>query len=104
LGGDPQHPHESLRTQWVDVAHQFLRGLEQWLNGRAFIATEAFTVVDILMALVLNELKDEQILRPYARVRANRDRCLARPAWQRILARSHRRSHLSDEPARPCSF
>lgn len=91
FGADPQHPSTALRAQWVDVAHRFLKDLEHWFGDRAFIATDAFTVADILMALVLNELKDEQILAPYAHVRAYRDRCLARPAWQRVLARYHAR-------------
>jgi glutathione S-transferase len=89
FGTDPRHPFTALRAQWVNVAHRFLESLEQWLEDRTFITEEAFTVADILMALVLDELKDEQILVPYARVRAYRDRCMARPAWQRVLARYH---------------
>jgi glutathione S-transferase len=87
FGDVPHGPSEALRAQWVDVAHRFLKGLERWLAGRTFIATDTFTVADILMALVLSELKDERILAPYPQVRAYRDRCTARPAWQRVLQR-----------------
>lgn len=61
FGTDPQHLSTALRAQWVDVAHRFLRGLEQWLEDRTFITAEAFTVADILMALVLNKLTDDRI-------------------------------------------
>lgn len=91
FSADTHCPSETLRAPWVDVAHRFLRGLERWLDGREFIAVDTFTVADILMALVLSELKDGQILAPYPRVKAYRDRCTARPAWQRVLARYHKR-------------
>ena len=54
---------------------------------REFIATEAFTVADILMAHALDEIKDKSLIEPYARVASYRDRCFARPAWKRTLDR-----------------
>ena len=36
-----------------------------------------------LMAHALDEIKDESLLRPYARVASYRDRWFARPAWKR---------------------
>ena len=68
-------------------ATRHLAHLDHWLEGREFIATEAFTVADILMAHALDEIKDDGLLAPYARVASYRARCLARPAWKRTLER-----------------
>jgi glutathione S-transferase len=75
--------------------HRFLMGwamrhfdaLERWLDGREYIATEAFTVADILMSHVLTQTNDPALLDPHPRVREYRDRCKARPAWQRTIER-----------------
>ena len=38
------------------------------------------------MAHVLSAgIKDEALIAPYARLASYRDRCLARPAWQRTI-------------------
>jgi len=78
-GSNPVRP---FMVQW---AHHHLTALDSWLDGREFIATDAFTVADILMAHVLSPIKDETLLAPYARVRAYRDRCKARDAWRRTI-------------------
>lgn len=67
---------------WVN---RRLANLERWLAGREFVATQDFTVADILMAHVLAVVKDEKLLAPYPGVVSYRDRCLARPAWKRTL-------------------
>ena len=66
-------------------AKRHLANLDRWLDGREFIATEAFTVADILMAHALDEIKDRSVIEPYPRVASYRDRCFARPAWKRTL-------------------
>jgi glutathione S-transferase len=66
-------------------ARRHLGNLDRWLDGRDFIATEAFTVADILMAHALDEIKDASLLEPYGRVASYRARCFARPAWKRAL-------------------
>ena len=66
-------------------ANRVLTNLERWLADRDFIATQEFTVADILMAHVLAVVKDKGLLAPYPRVLSYRDRCLARPAWQRTI-------------------
>jgi glutathione S-transferase len=66
-------------------AKRHLGNLDRWLDGREFIATEAFTVADILMAHALDEIKDRSLIATYPRVANYRDRCLARPAWKRTL-------------------
>lgn len=62
-----------------------LGALDRWLDGREWIATDSFTVADILMAHVLTVAKDE-MLEPHPRVKDYRDRCFARPAWKRVVA------------------
>jgi glutathione S-transferase len=63
-----------------------LANLASWFAGRDFVATSEFTVADLLMSHVLHSgIKDEGLLAPYPRLVAYRDRCLARPAWQRTI-------------------
>jgi glutathione S-transferase len=75
--------HRAFLVGWVQRA---LGNLERWLAGRDFIATQQFTIADILMAHVLSAgIKDETLIAPHPGVLAYRDRCLARPAWQRTI-------------------
>ncbi len=77
----PEH-----RDSMVGWARRHLGNLDRWLEGRTFVATETFTVADILVAHVLTLAKDEDgLLDGCERVRAYRDRCLSRPAWQRTI-------------------
>jgi glutathione S-transferase len=75
--------HREFLVGWV---HRVLGNLERWLSGRKFIATDEFTVADILMAHVLSAgIKDDALISPYPEVVSYRGRCLARPAWQRTI-------------------
>jgi len=76
--------HREFMTGWV---HRALGNLDRWLDGRAYVATEEFTVADVLLAHVLDVVPKAALLQPHARVREYRDRCLARPAWKRAHAR-----------------
>lgn len=76
--------HRQFLTGWC---HRVLGNLDRWLENRAFIATDEFTVADILMAHVLTQVRDDELIKPYARVAAYRERCLARPAWQKTMER-----------------
>jgi glutathione S-transferase len=69
----------------VAWAKRHLASLDRWLHGREFIATDAFTVADILMAHSLDEIKDPSLIAPYARVASYRQRCFARPAWKKTI-------------------
>jgi glutathione S-transferase len=80
--GGCTRPREFL----VDWGHRMLGNLEGWLAGREFVATDEFTVADILMAHVLSAgIKDQTLIAPYPRLKAYRDCCLARPAWKRAF-------------------
>ncbi len=75
--------HREFLVGWV---HRVLANLERWLADRDFIATTDFTVADLLMAHVLHSgIKDKGLIEPYPGLASYRDRCLARPAWQRTL-------------------
>lgn len=77
----------AYRDFLVGWATRHLGALERWLDGRTYIATDAFTVADILMAHVLTQTDDPALLDPHPRVRAYRERCLARAAWKTTIAR-----------------
>jgi glutathione S-transferase len=80
-GGKGTHPSEAL-YDWADMR---LKQLDGWLANRQFIATDDFTVADILMSHVLGAGSDQKLLDPYAHVRAYRARCMERPAWKKTL-------------------
>jgi len=78
-GGKGTRPSEALHG-WADMR---LEQLDGWLVGRQFIATDDFTVADILMTHVLGGPTDKKMLEPYENVRAYRSRCLDRAAWKK---------------------
>ncbi|MEA2746079.1 MAG: glutathione S-transferase [Myxococcales bacterium] len=78
--GKTAKPREALHG-WSDMR---LRQLDGWLADREFIATNDFTVADILLAHVVSGGTDQSLLEPYANLRNYRDRCMARPSWQRV--------------------
>jgi glutathione S-transferase len=81
-GGKGTQPSEALQ-HWSE---QRLGQLDGWLANRQFIATEAFTVADILMTHVLaSGSTDRDLLKPHANLLAYQTRCQARPAWQRTI-------------------
>jgi glutathione S-transferase len=80
-GGKGTEPSEALRG-WSELR---LGQLDGWLANRQFIATEEFTVADILMAHVLGGGTDPNLLKPHANILAYRQRCMDREAWKRTL-------------------
>ncbi len=65
---------------WI---HRVFGNLERWFADREFIATDQFTVADILMTHVLSaQVADETLISPYVKLATYRDKCLARPAWK----------------------
>jgi glutathione S-transferase len=66
-------------------ARRHLGNLERWFEGRDYIATDSFTVADILTAHVLSVVREPGLIESYPRVAGYRDRCLARPAWKRTM-------------------
>lgn len=75
------------RDALIKWAGRGFAGLERRLDGRTWIATETFTVADILLASVLREIRRTDLLADYPRVRGFYARAMARPAWLRTLER-----------------
>lgn len=81
-GGKGTKPHDALRG-WSDMR---LSQLDGWLAEREYIATNEFTVADILMTHVLAAgSTDQTLLEPHQHVRAYLARCMDRPAWKRTF-------------------
>lgn len=80
-GGKGTRPREALH----DWSAMRLQQLDGWLANRAFIATDDFTVADILMTHVLGGGTDPALLAPHANILAYRERCIERPAWKKAL-------------------
>jgi glutathione S-transferase len=76
-------------TRMSDALHQWgdmrLKQLDGWLAGREFVATDEFTVADILMTHVLGAGIDESVVKDYPNVLAFQRRCIARPAWKKTF-------------------
>lgn len=81
-GGEGSAPAKALHG-WSDMR---LRQLDGWLSDRQYVATDEFTVADILMAHVLAAAANQGLLEPYPHLVAYRQRCMDRPAWKRTLA------------------
>jgi glutathione S-transferase len=81
MDGKGTKPSEALRG-WADMR---LKQLDGWLADRQFIATDDFTVADILMTHVLAAGTDQGLLEAHANIRAYRARCTERPAWKKTL-------------------
>ena len=81
MGGKDTKPSEALRG-WADMR---LKQLDGWLENRQFIATEDFTVADILMTHVLDAGTRREMLEPSANILAYRARCTERPAWKKTV-------------------
>ena len=64
---------------------QRLKQLDGWLANREFVATDEFTVADILMTHVLGGGTDQNLLKPCPNVLAYRKRCTERPAWKKTI-------------------
>jgi glutathione S-transferase len=80
-GGKDSKPSEALH----DWAEMRLKQLDGWLTNRRFIATEDFTVADILMTHVLDAGTRQEMLKPHPNILAYRARCTERPAWKKTL-------------------
>lgn len=81
-GGTGTKPHEALQ-RWSDMR---LKELDGWLANRTFVATDEFTVADILMTHVLSAgSTDQSLLKPYRHLRGYLERCMDRSAWKRTF-------------------
>jgi glutathione S-transferase len=80
-GGKDSKPSEALHG-WSEMR---LKQLDGWLKNRQFIATEGFTVADILTTHVLDAETRPEMLKQYPNLLAYRTRCTERPAWKKTV-------------------
>ena len=80
-GGRGSKPSEALHG-WAEMR---LKQLDGWLEQRQFVATEEFSVADILLTHVLDAGTPAEMLEAYPNLVAYRARCTERPAWKRTV-------------------
>lgn len=76
---------EKLRAVALEGVKRRLAELAAWLGGRDYLE-DRFTAGDLLMATVLNILRGTDLVTAIPSLEAYRQRCQARPAFQRALA------------------
>jgi glutathione S-transferase len=81
-GGKGTQPSEALGG-WANMR---LEQLDGWFARRRYVATDEFTVADILMTHVLDAGTKPEMLAPHANLVAYRTRCTERPAWKKAHA------------------
>lgn len=81
---DPKN--HTLESEIRKLAYRWLEDLERRLADRTWVACADFTVADIMMAGVLRNVRKTDLLDPFPNTKAYRDRCFARPAWERTLS------------------
>lgn len=95
---DPEN--HKLVGELRKLAGRWLTDLERRLADRTWIACADFTVADIMMAGVLRNVRKTDLLDPFPKIKAYRDRCFARPAWERTLEMYAERFGVSVEEIR----
>ncbi|HEX8470634.1 MAG TPA: glutathione S-transferase family protein [Brevundimonas sp.] len=83
--GDPKSANGDARAFLMDWTHRVLDGVNRRLEGRDWIATDAFTIADLLLAAVLRQLRQTNLMDGYPNVKAFYVCAMSRPAWQRTL-------------------
>ena len=94
--GSAKHIEEETRK----IAQRLLRGVETRLEGRDWLATDDFTVADILMADVLRTIRKTDLMDAFPRTKAYHQRCHERPAWERTLELYAKRLGVTAESIR----
>ena len=90
----------NLHVETKKLVGRWFADLERRLEGREWIACADFTVADIMMASVLRTTRKTDLMNPFPKLKAYYERCIARPAWQRTLALSAERLHVSVDSIR----
>jgi glutathione S-transferase len=88
---DRQISAKERRPAVVGHAQAKLAGLDAVLARSGHLLGEEFSAPDILMTAVLRMAQHTDLLSAVPRVAAYKERCQARPAFQRVLAEHHQR-------------
>ena len=73
------------RPAAIEAIERKLGLLQGWLGNRDYLEG-LFSAGDLLMATVLRDLGHTDLVEHYPALKAYRDRCIARPAFQKALA------------------
>jgi len=79
--GKGTKPSDALKA-WAKMR---LEQLDGWLANRRFVATDEFTVADILMTHVISAGTEQSLLTPHPHVLSYQQRCLDRPMWKKTI-------------------
>ena len=86
--GDPEAGGAWAQARYHQLVEQLTRRLKDltvWLGASDYLEGR-FTAADLMMATVLRELSDSDLLLEFPMLRSYLARCLARPAFGRALA------------------
>jgi glutathione S-transferase len=72
------------RPQVIETLRGRLSNLSGWLDEKPYLEGE-FSAADIIMATVLREVSDDELMAEFPNLLAYRTRCIERPAFQRAL-------------------
>lgn len=97
---DSEGSAPKLHTEMRGLAGRWLGNIDARLADREWIASDGFTVADIMMASVLRTIRKSALMKPFPRLQAYYERCFARPAWQRTLALAAERLAVSVDDIR----
>ncbi len=86
---------EKRRAEMVKQAGRWLDGLEKHFESREWVASVDFTIADILISMVLREIRKTTLLDPYPRLKDYYAKAFARPAWERTLNAYSKRLNVS---------
>lgn len=75
----------ALRAQLEKWAGRGLGGFDHRLADQPYVVDAEFSIVDILLTTALRQLDGFGIVEKYPHVFAHKQRCEARPAFQRVL-------------------
>lgn len=87
-------PTGESRAWFVEWTQRVFTSLEKRLDGREYIACKDFTVADILMTLVLWEVRKTPLLDGFPKLKNYFLRCQDRPAWERTRRAYEERLHV----------
>lgn len=83
------HPGEAWtverRPQVVEAIREKLAALAKWLGDKPYLEGDRFTAGDLIMTTVLRDVVASGLLTEFPTLDAYRERCMARPAFQRAM-------------------
>jgi glutathione S-transferase len=84
-GGGEAATGSLRRPALVDRAREKFTVLDEQLSSRPFLAGDDFTVADIMMTMVLREIRKTDLIEPFPALKDYFARCQTRPAWRQTL-------------------